>query len=323
MAFNWRHYKLTTIFLFVVWSLSGQITGNGLHGIIASSIQIGGGGGNPGLLDTITGALPAYSTRHLLSTYSGDCMQIRRASDNSTSDIGFVADTLDTGSINTFCSGTTCYVRIWYDQSGNSLDAYGMNEASTNDNLPIIYESGSITKCNGRVAVKITHPRAFVWTNTTYDLDQIAGEGAAGADKLWSIAIVGQIGSTPTQPYLFTFNSAAENEVLWFYSDGNARIEYDATALAFGADFTRNAQKAWFGLVDGVDLDAFENNTSLTGGTLGAAASFTETDITARIGGGSFSSRNIEGFYQEIISWKAAVNNTTVWNSQDGFYGIP
>lgn len=322
MAFSWRHYKLITAILFVAGSLFGQVTGNGLHGIIASSIQISTGG-NPGLLDTVTNALPAYSTRHLLSTYSGSCLQVRRASDNSTSDIGFVGDTLDVASINTFCSGTTCYVRIWYDQSGNSLDAYGMNEATNNDNLPIIYESGSVTKLNNRVAIKITHPRAFVFTNTNYDLDQIAGEGASGADKLWSAAIVGQIGSTPTQPYLLTLNSAAENEVLWFYQDGNARIEYDASALAMGAGLTRDAQKSWIAVVNGTSLDAFENNSSLTGGTLGAVASFTETDITARIGGGSFSSRNIEGFYQEIICWKAAVNTTTVFNSQDGFYGIP
>lgn len=250
-------------------------------------------------------------------------MQIKRASDNTTQNIGFVSDTLDTGSINTFCSGTTCYVRYWYDQSGNTLDAIGMNESVNNNNLPIIYESGSVTKCNGRVAIKITHPRAFVWTNTNYDLDQMAGEGAAGSDKLWSIAVVGQIGSGPTQPYLVTFNSAAENEILWFYQDGNARIEYDAIALAFGAGFTRSAQKSWIGVVNGSTLNAYENNTSLTGGTLGGAASFTETDITARLGGGSFSTRNIEGFYQEIISWKAAVNQTTVWNSQDAFWNIP
>ena len=59
-------------------------------------------------------------------------MNIRRASDNTEQTIGFTnAGDLDTGSIETFCNGTECYVATWYDQSGNnSNDATEENTTS-------------------------------------------------------------------------------------------------------------------------------------------------------------------------------------------------
>ena len=44
----------------------------------------------------------AYSTRKLRSAYAGQCMNVRRSSDNATQDIGFVNNVLDTASLLTF-----------------------------------------------------------------------------------------------------------------------------------------------------------------------------------------------------------------------------
>jgi len=74
------------------------------------------------LLDDYSGASAAYSLRLLDSTYSGNAIKVRRASDNTEQDIGFVDNELDTSSLETFCSGTAGYVTTWYDQSGNGND---------------------------------------------------------------------------------------------------------------------------------------------------------------------------------------------------------
>jgi len=47
------------------------------------------------VLDTYTGAQIAYSFRKLRSAYSGNCIEVRRSSDNTTQNIGFVANVLD------------------------------------------------------------------------------------------------------------------------------------------------------------------------------------------------------------------------------------
>ena len=69
------------------------------------------------LLDTYTGAAAAYSLRLLRSSYSGSAIRVRRASDNTEQDIGFVDNELDTSTLETFCSGTNGFVKTWYDQA--------------------------------------------------------------------------------------------------------------------------------------------------------------------------------------------------------------
>ncbi len=63
-----------------------------------------------------------YSTRKVVSAYAGKALNVRRASDSTTQDIGFVGAAFDTAGANSFCASTFCYVTKWYDQSGNGND---------------------------------------------------------------------------------------------------------------------------------------------------------------------------------------------------------
>lgn len=92
----------------------------------------------PLLLDTYTGAV-GFSLRKIRTAYTGDCIRVRRASDDAEQDIGFSGNDLDTAAIETFCSGTTGFVTTWYDQVGSN-DAV---EATTSRQA-IIYESGAV-----------------------------------------------------------------------------------------------------------------------------------------------------------------------------------
>ena len=107
-----------------------------------------------GLLDTYSGAAAAYSLRLLDSTYSGNAIKVRRASDNTEQDIGFVNNVLDTSSLETFCSGTDGFVTTWYDQSGNTRNVIN----STASTQPKIYDStgGITTNANSNNAVEYT-----------------------------------------------------------------------------------------------------------------------------------------------------------------------
>ena len=91
-----------------------------------------------GLLDDYPGAAAAYSLRLLDSTYTGDAINVRRASDNAVQDIGFDANgDLDTSALATFCAGTDGYLVRWYDQSGNGNDAV----QATTGSQPKVYDS--------------------------------------------------------------------------------------------------------------------------------------------------------------------------------------
>ncbi len=76
-----------------------------------------------------SGDSPWYGAQKLYSlwldnpNYTGDCLRIKRASDDGELDIGFdILGYLDEMAILSFCSGTTGNIVKWYDQSGNGLD---------------------------------------------------------------------------------------------------------------------------------------------------------------------------------------------------------
>lgn len=98
----------------------------------------GAGGGR--LLDTYAGAGAAYSMRLLRTAYVGSCLRVRRSSDSTEQDIGFVSGALDTAGMLSFVGANNGFVTKWYDQSGAGLDAAQTTAASQ----PQIVSSGAV-----------------------------------------------------------------------------------------------------------------------------------------------------------------------------------
>ena len=84
-----------------------------------------------------------YSLRKVNSSYTGNCVQVRRSSDNAVANIGFVSNALDTSSLLTFVgSGNDGFVSVWYDQSG-----FGRNVSqATAANQPGIVGNGVVVR---------------------------------------------------------------------------------------------------------------------------------------------------------------------------------
>ena len=115
-------------------------------------------------MDEYSGASVGYSLRLLSVDYSGDCITVRRASDNATQDIGFVDDELDVASLETFCSGTDGFVTTWFDQSGNGNDA----AQTTASAQPKVVSSGSVILKNGKPSIEFDGVNdGFVINNST------------------------------------------------------------------------------------------------------------------------------------------------------------
>jgi hypothetical protein len=117
-------------------------------GIIASSRTTASG--DALLLDTYTGAAGAYSLRKLRTAYTGAAIRVRRSSDNTETDIGFVANMLDVTTLTTFCGVGDGFIRTWYDQSGNSRNG----DAGTSTSAPKIIIGGVLQLQLGKPTVK-------------------------------------------------------------------------------------------------------------------------------------------------------------------------
>jgi len=158
-----------------------------------------------------SGAEAAYSTRRLNGNYSGDCMTIRRA-DGTTQSIGFVGEEIDESAIETFCSGTTCTVQVWRDQSGNGNDA-----TAPSGKEPIIYTGGALVKEGGRLALDFATTDPSVLNLDTEVLS---------AKTIFSIAS--------------THTLAAINYLLFSSTNAGGNIYYGGTSTGGGIGFYRS-----------------------------------------------------------------------------------
>jgi len=95
-------------------------------------------------LDSYPGATFAYSLRKLSSSYTGNCIRVRRSSDNTEQNIGFFGDVLDTASLLSFVGANNGFVTIWYDQSGNGHNLTQLSSTSQ----PQIVNAGSVLTLN-------------------------------------------------------------------------------------------------------------------------------------------------------------------------------
>ncbi len=100
----------------------------------------------PLLLDLYPNAAAAYSLRKLRTDYTGSAIRVRRSSDNTEQDIGFVSGNLDTVALLVFCGVGNGFVTTWYDQSGNARNA----TQTTAANQPRIVNSGVVDLDNSK-----------------------------------------------------------------------------------------------------------------------------------------------------------------------------
>jgi hypothetical protein len=127
-----------------------------ISGIKASSIN------TDFLVDELgSDAAYAFSLRRLRAGYTGNAIQVKRTSDNTTSNIGFTSSGgLDTTALTNFVGASTGYISTWYDQSGNGRDVINTGADSTK---PIIITSGTLhtSGLQSRPAIK------FIRANST------------------------------------------------------------------------------------------------------------------------------------------------------------
>lgn len=95
------------------------------------------------------GSDACFSVRKTNSSYVGNCMKVRRSSDNTMLDIGFDGTDLDTVSLLAFVGAGNGFVDTWYDQSGNSRNLV----QHTTTKQPKIVNSGSLITSGGRAII--------------------------------------------------------------------------------------------------------------------------------------------------------------------------
>ena len=236
----------------------------GIETNINAQYQIYWDGSQTSLLDSYGGSAAAYSLRALSSAYVGPLVRVRRASDNAEQDIYANYDgTLNTSSLESFCSGTNGFVKTWYDQSGNGYDA----TQTTSANQPQIVSSGSVILENGKPAM---------FTDGTNDFMNTANFSTSLTTVTASI-----VAKVTNGDFFFDDNATVNVNSIWAISTTTARLfngsgfTHTITPNTWGNQnliyFVSDAASSRLGLNNSFTTGTV-GTSAMTGVTLGAAA---------------------------------------------------
>jgi hypothetical protein len=274
------------------------------HGIIGSSIVQA-----TLLLDLYPNAAAAYSLRQLTTAYTGSAIKVRRASDNTEQDIGFVNNELDVATLESFCSGTNGFVTTWYDQSGNARDV----TQTTAANQPQIVISGSVILQNGKPTI-----------NFVDNTDILRFTGAISTSINNTMATVSKF-NTPLTGYrvimsIGNTNAACYTHIGWgispfkrgIYTVANQSLNGNTTANQeiWGSTSALLSRKLWIN----------SNAETITNNNLSITSNLNNIFI-----GNDTSSSALIGNMQEAIFWQITQSDTdlvAINTNQNTYYAV-
>ena len=248
----------------------------------------------------------ALSLRKLRSVYAGPSIRISRASDSQEQDVYFSGEDLDTGAINTFCSGTTCKVVKFYDQSGNGND-FG------DDNGPLIYSSSAVITSRGLPTLdfRATGAEALHYSGST-------GYAYSGSYSIYSV----NTGAT-AQGYMMGSSGAGSRPAVICNYVGNSLEWYNTARQTF---------------VSTPDTDAVQQLSVIhralpfnsTTGSYSGSQAFAATDSVygtqdlESIGGSSPTQDYFKGYISEFILYieDKSADNTGILTNQNNYYSM-
>jgi len=259
-------------------------------------------------------AVVAYSLRKLRTAYTGSAVRVRRSSDNTEQDIGFVGNSLDTASLLSFVGANNGFVTTWYDQqSSNDLIQ------ATSTRQPQIVASGSLILRGGEPSVKFDGSNDRMIYNAS-----VMNSGARNTsyfsvsnnDTSSNIGTILSL-STASTNSLRTFNerSAIRRRSMII---GASSISYEVEMSAFrtGSDPILHSN-----FVDNSNnMSTFDNSNTGTTNTYGGTTASTHFQIGAQATGFTY----LNGTIQEIVAYNTLelTNRTAIETNINDHYAI-
>lgn len=265
-------------------------------------VGFGGGGASSSssalLLDSgIAAAANGYSLRKLRSAYAGSAIKVRRSSDSTTQDIGFVGSALDTASLLTFVGAGNGFIDTWYDQVASA----NLTAAATG-NQPRIVNGGVLDVKNSlpSLVFDFAHPDGLSTT----------GSALAGASQFTASAVASTTAGSRILTYALIGGGdyGAADAAVIMYRDGDnvktIRNSVDSTGQTTVSDQLFSAFTIY---------NATQGFTTLDG-VAGTPISFSATALTSTtprfsVGVNAASlGEGVSGTISEVVVWTSALS---------------
>ena len=271
------------------------------------------------LLDAVTTATGAWSLRKLRAAYTGSCIRVRRSSDNTEQNIGFVGNVLDSSSLTTFVGANNGFVVTWYDQSG-----VGRNLTQTTATAqPQIVSSGSIITEGSKAAVTFNGTSQFMnvantlptypLLTTSHSLHLVGKSTTTGGA---SAGFINYRSTTPIDRPELRYGLLLGTTTRLYWNAG------DAVNTLTGFT-TYSLHSSYYTPVSGVTVNGYRNGSSIFTGNRTDNWSSAGSP-TFQIGYYSVALAYRGGVMQEMIVWNTdkTSNRTTIDSNVNSFYAI-
>jgi hypothetical protein len=253
------------------------------------------------LLDTYPADV-AFSLRKLRTAYSGNCIEVRRSSDNTSQVIGFVNNYVDTAAIKTFVGAGNGFIRTWYDQSGNANNG----TQTTAGSQPQIVSGGALLMQGSKVRISSVSKELILTTTFTVNTDN---------------AVI-QVGKRETNSAVYIglgTNGVNGAGRLIHFSDDKIYLNRATGFAGTNSTYNDNPYCLMAGYNETGDEYIVRNGSEL-------ANTFIAETLTATLNRiGRLSNTTLSsGSYQEIIFWNSAqyANRSAIETNINTFYSI-
>lgn len=291
----------------LILSLFFSVAGFGQQQMYLRATAAGGGPVNL-LLDDYPGAAVAYSVHKLDKDYAGSCLRVRRDSDSAEQDIGFSGSDLDEASLISFCSGANCFVKTWYDQSGNSRDL----TQSTTSKQPKIYDSSTgIEYVNSLPGIKFdgssTWLRSASFTTVNFPVTLFTSYRV----------------TTMNFPYIVELQNvnARSSYAIWNASGGH-RLIINGNYSLYGGVIATATQYLAYGLYSSTPAIAKNGGTAVTGSVSPIVSLMNQISVGASYSGitGTFLNGHIQCLV--VYSSDQSSNRTAIETIINNYFSI-
>ncbi|MDB4062259.1 hypothetical protein N9515_10050 [Vicingaceae bacterium] len=258
------------------------------------------------LLDDYPNAAAAYSLRKLRNAYAGSSIKVRRSSDNTEQDIGFVANELDTASLLSFVGAGDGFVTVWYDQSGNGINS----TQGSASKQPILVSNGAVNELNGKPTMQFISAFVMDLNLTQYPFTS----GGSATEK--SIFAVAENNATVNQN-LYNIADTRDIYALTYNRSGNNTYAFlGANYGVIGGNIT--GQNIISSLAISPSSETFNNTVEGTSSNL-VRANFSSLSIGSR--GGSFP---MDGNIQEMVMYPSdqSTNRENIETNINDYYNV-
>ena len=257
-----------------------------------------------GSLDNVTQPEFCFSEYKLITAYAGDCIRIRRGSDNAEADIGFDANgKLDADAVNAFIGAGTGHLRTFYNQ-GTGIGDYEMTNVNRQPEWNQAESIFEWTGDNKALVIEGLGAGAITELTAVYVLQHFDISGLNNWDFHFTIGDTnGGSGN-----YIFTGRRALQNNGL------NSLKWYGGTATTTAqSEVLDNVRWAYaFRLREGgEDIEYYKSNRLIGSGTITTPIAIPQASNDLAFGASKDSvdsiNNNLTGLAWTFILWKESI----------------